>query len=215
MKDFSDQKKIFDPKAWSWPIHLIGAGGINNCVGPVLSKMGAHEIHVWDDDILETRNLPTEVAYSYSMCGRPKVAAMAETIYFLDPQQEVYQHQKRVTRDTKLSGVVICGVDSMKSRQEIWQAIKKNQMDIPLFIDGRSSGERVDIFAFSPFDFESAGNYEDGWLFNDDETMQEECGARNIGYISLYTAAEIAKILTKFHRNLPIRFYTPHDYAIE
>lgn len=215
MKDFSDQTKIFNEATWSWPVHLIGAGGINNCVGPLLCKMGIKEIHIWDDDVLETRNLPTEVAYSYNALGNPKVSAMAETIYFLDSKQGIFQHQERVTQDTILTGIIICGVDSMKSRQEIWQAVKASFLDIPLFIDGRSSGEETAIFAFSPSDFESVEKYEDGWLYDDEEAMAEECGARNIGYISMYMAAEFGNIITRFHRDLPIEFYTPRNFAIK
>lgn len=212
--DFSDQRNIFDPNAHSWPVHLIGAGGINNLVGPVLAKMGVREIHIWDDDYLEERNCPTEVAYSYHMVGHPKVAAMADAIYYLmDKNVEVIQHQERVTADTPLSGIVICGVDSMASRQEIWVNVKNNFLEISLFIDGRSAGEETAVFAFSPADFESADKYET-WLFDDSEAMQLACGARNIGYISAYMAFEIARIVTRFHRNLPVKFYTPCDHSI-
>lgn len=210
--DYSDQQKIFDVDRWGWPVHLIGAGGINNMVGPVLAKMGVREIHVWDDDILEQRNCPTEVAYSYRMMGQPKTAAMADTIGYLMDGFETRRHDCRVTAETSLSGVVICGVDSMASRQAIWNNIKEHFLDIPLFIDGRSAGEETAVFAFSPADFQAADDYET-WLFGDDEALQLECGARNIGYIAAYMAAEIARILTRFHRDLPIEFYTTHNFA--
>lgn len=212
--NFSDQDQIFDTKTWSWPVHLIGAGGINNLVGPVLAKMGVREIHVWDDDFLEDRNCPTEVAYSCQMIGQPKVAAMADAIHFLvGDEVKVVQHQERITETTKLeSGVVICGVDSMASRKEIWENVKDNFMDIPLFIDGRSAGEETSIFAFAPADFRAAEDYET-WLFDDEEALQLECGARNIGYIAAYMAAEISRIITRFHRGLPIEFNTQRDFT--
>lgn len=212
--NFSDQQKIFDPKTWGWPVHLIGAGGINNLVGPVLAKMGIDEIHVWDDDILDDRNCPTEVAYSVKAVGQPKTAAMADAIrYLVGDAVTVVQHQERVTEQTELKpGVVVCGVDSMKSRKEIWQNIKANSIDIPLFIDGRSAGEEIAIFAFAPVDFEAADNYET-WLYDDEEALQLECGARNIGYIAAYMAAEIPRIITRFHRGLPIEFIVQRDAA--
>lgn len=211
--DYSDQHRIFDAKTWGWPVHLVGAGGINNLVGPTLAKMGVREIHVWDDDILEERNCPTEVAYSYNMAGQPKVAAMADAIYHLMANGvDVIQHCERVTADTQLSGVVICGVDSMASRQAIWANVKQNFLDIPFFIDGRSAGEETAIFAFAPSDFKAADDYET-WLFDDDEALQLECGARNIGYIAAYMAAEIARLITRFHRDLPVEFYTQRDFS--
>lgn len=212
--DYSDQKKIFDADTWSWPVHLIGAGGINNLVGPTLAKMGVRKLHIWDYDILEARNCPTEVAYSYHMTGQPKVAAMADVIYYLMPKGiEVIQHREEVTDTTHLeSGIVVCGVDSMQSRHMIWENVKNNFLDIPFFIDGRSAGEETAIFAFSPSDFQAADDYE-SWLFDDSEALQLACGARNIGYIAAYMAAEIARLITRFHRNLPVEFYTQRDFS--
>lgn len=229
--DFSDQTQIFNPDTWSWPVHLIGAGGINNLVGPFLAKSGIREIHVWDDDILETRNCPTEIAYSYQSLGQPKVSAMAEAIYrltepeyrptFSHPLYErtgpvkVWQHQERVhPGTTELSGgVVVCGVDSMLSRRDIWDCVKAHFWDFPLFIDGRSGGENTLLFTFSPANVEDVEAYE-SWLYDDQEVAQLECGARNIGYISGYMATEITRIITRFHRGLPIEFYTPRDHSI-
>lgn len=211
--DYSDQARIFDAEAWLWPVHLVGAGGINNTVGPLLAKMGVKEIHVWDDDNLEPRNLPTEVAYSCRMVGKPKVAAMADAIYNLVPKGvEVEQHRRRVDKDTNLDGVVICGVDSMKSRKTIWQAVKRRTVYTPFFIDGRSAGENVAIFAFSPADFKAAEDYET-WLFDDALAMKLGCGARNIGYISYYMASEIGRILTRFSRGLPVDFYRACNFG--
>lgn len=230
MRNFSDQTLIFNPDTWGWPVHLIGAGGINNLVGPLLAKTGITEIHVWDNDELEVRNCPTEIAYSYQSVGYPKTAAMAEAIYrltepeyspdFADPGYlptgpvHVHQHQRRISALTPgLSGVVICGVDSMASRKEIWKNIKANFHKIPLYIDGRSGGEQTMLFTFSPVDFECADAYENGWLYDDDEVATLPCGARNIGYISAYLAADITRIITRFHRGLPIEFYTPKTYV--
>lgn len=205
INDYSDQTKIFDPKTWSWPVHLIGAGGINNLVGAVLAKMGITEIHIWDDDILENRNLPTEVGYSVNMCGKPKVSAMADLIYYLMPNGvNVYQHQERVESGTILSGVVVSGVDSMQSRQTIWECVQENFLEIPFYIDGRSGGEEVQLFAFSPADFQARADYET-WLFDDSESASLECGARNIGYIPAYLAGEIGHLITMFHRGLEIK----------
>lgn len=207
--DYSDQTKFFDPSTWIYPVHLIGAGGINNMLGPTLAKMGVQEIHVWDNDKLERRNCPTEVAYSYDMVGQPKTAAMAQTIDYLMGKNavKVIQHQERVTEKTKLDGVVVSGVDSMKSRKEIWQAIQANFIDIPLYIDGRSAGKQTAIFALSPADFDAIVKYET-WLFDDSKASPLECGARNFPPVSLYIASEIARIIARFHCEDTIQFYT-------
>lgn len=208
MNIYADQLEFFDPHTWIEPVHLIGAGGINNLVGPSLAKMGIKEIHIWDDDILEARNCPNEIAYSYKMVGRPKVAAMAGIIYYLDDHNpEVIQHQARVKSDTKLSGVVISGVDSMTSRKIIWSAVESNLVDIPLYIDGRSAGKYLAVFAFSPADYDAREKYKT-WLFDDDQALSLPCGARNFPPASLRIASEITRIIADFHSGNPVQFYT-------
>lgn len=207
--NYSDQTKFFDPATWIYPVHLIGAGGINNMLGPTLAKMGVQEIHIWDDDKLEARNCPTEVAYSYEMVGQPKTAAMARTIEYLMGANtvRVVQHQERVSEDTELEGIVVSGVDSMKSRQMIWKAVQDNFIDIPLYIDGRSAGKQTAIFALSPADYDAVTKYET-WLFDDAKSSPLECGARNFPPVSLYMASEIARIIARFHSEDTIQFYT-------
>lgn len=211
LKDYTDQTTIFDPKTWGYPVHLIGAGGINNCVGPALAKLGITEIHVWDDDILETRNCPAEAAYSYEMVGEPKVTAMSDAICYLDPRAEVHTHFERVAADTQLEGIVIAGVDSMRSRQIIWQCVQANYLQIPFFIDARSAGEYTSIFAFPPCDFALRSDYET-WLFDDSEALDLPCGARNIAYIAYYMAYEITRLLVRFHHGDKIDFQRNLDH---
>lgn len=240
--DFSDQTKIFNPDSWSWPVHLIGAGGINNLVGPILIKQGIKNLHIWDDDILEDRNCPTEIGYSYRMSGQPKIRAMLDTLRYLMGAEDldicaasnvqggewmsyyvgntyspatIRLHPHRAEVTTRLDGVVVCGVDSMHSRREIWQSVKTNFLDIPLYIDARSAGEVYDIFAFSPANFDDVECYEQNWLFDDSEALPLACGARNIGYLSAIIAGEICRLITRFHRNLPIEFYKHHDLSVE
>lgn len=210
-KDFYDQSQIFDPKTWGHPVCLIGAGGINNCVGPALAKLGIPELHVWDADILETRNCPAEAAYSYQMVGQPKVIAMENAIQYLDPKITVHTHPEYVTTDTKLQGVIISGVDSMQSRRTIWTCVKRDYLQIPFFIDARSAGEYTTIFAFTPSDFELCEDYET-WLFDDNEALPLPCGARNIAYIAYYMAYEITRLITRFHNGDKIDFKRDLDH---
>ena len=210
---YSDQTKFFDPSKWTYPIHLIGAGGINNLVGPTLAKMGITEIHIWDNDILEPRNCPTEVAYSYDLVGQPKAIAMQKTIERLMPSGSVkiFPHYERVTSDTdQLEGVVVSGVDSMESRQTIWEVVQRDLISIPLYIDGRSGGRFTQVFALSPADFEAVEKYE-SWLFSDDKAMKLPCGARNFPPVAAYFAMKIPAIIASFQRDETVEFYTKYE----
>ena len=213
-KDYSDQIKFFDPTTVGFPVHIIGAGGIGNMIILLLAKMGFREIEIWDDDYYEQHNGPTEVAYSDQFFGQPKIEVAKKTIDFLlgDSDIKVTPHPERVTADTELEGYVICGVDSMASRSEIWQCIQACAINIPVYIDARSAGEQVQVFTVQPLDMEDVENYE-SWLFDDQEATPLGCGARNIGYMSTYIGSIIAKNLTAFIRGDKVPFMVQKDLS--
>ena len=55
--DYSDQHKIFNTDTWGWPVHLIGAGGINNLIGPTLAKSTFGMTTSWKFVIAPQRSL--------------------------------------------------------------------------------------------------------------------------------------------------------------
>ena len=213
-KDYSDQLSFFNPEMVGYPVHIIGAGGIGNVLAQLLAKMGFPEIEIWDDDYYERRNGPTEVAYSDQFFGQPKIEVAKKTIDFLlgNSDIKVALHPERVTADTILRGYVICGVDSMASRSEIWQCIQACAIDIPVYIDARSAGEQVQVFTVQPFNMDDVENYE-SWLFDDEEATPLSCGARNIGYMSTYIGSIVAKNLTAFIRGNNVSFLVQKDLA--
>jgi len=232
--DYSDQANIFNPNEFTWPVYLIGCGGIGSVVSQTLLKMGVQEIHLYDDDVLEARNMLAEVSYSVYSVDFPKVEAVVETAEFLcgsyqrlqdgvkitgladynevilKSGQKIFIHEERVNADTKLDGVVISGVDSMKSRKEIWEAVKNCLDAVPLYIDGRIGGESYQVLSLLPTDFEAVETYE-GWLVDESEVAPLECGARATAYIAMMIAGEIARDITLFHRNLPVEIRLPQD----
>lgn len=214
-RDFSDQTKFFDPDKFAWPVHVIGAGGIGSALVLTLAKMGIQELHLWDDDVLESHNGPVELAYSETMIGETKLEAAKATVEYMIGLGNInlVLHHERVTADTALSGVVISGVDSMASRAEIWKCVSDNFLEIPLYIDARSAGEEVMIFGFSPANFEKVDEYREDWLYPDEEATELNCGAKNIAYIANLIAGEVGRIITRFYRELPIEFRFARDYS--
>lgn len=166
--------------------------------------MGLSKIHVWDDDIFEAKNGPTEVAYSTQFFGEPKLKAANGTIKFLVGDEcKLVPHHERVAESTTLSGIVISGVDSMKSRKEIWEAVKANFLEVPLYIDGRSDGESFQIFTLSPSDFNAREIYE-SYMYDDSEIVNQTCGARSIAYISMLIGGIICSHISLWQREEPV-----------
>lgn len=210
-RNFSDQTKLFDPANVGYPVHIIGAGGIGNMLVQLLAKMGFPEIHIWDNDEFEPHNGPTEVAYSEKYLWRPKVeAAMATVDFLVGDSTKIIPHCERVIEDTLLGGYVISGVDSMRSRKDIWECIQNNFTEVPFYIDARSAGEEIQVLSFCPADFEDCEAYE-SWLFDDSEASGLECGARNIGYIATLIASIVSYNLTRHIRGAEVEFNIQKD----
>jgi hypothetical protein len=58
-----------------------------------------------------------------------------------------------------LSGITVCGVDSLETRAKIWESVKFNPM-IPIYLDSRVGGERFKLFALNPCDPKNIARYE-------------------------------------------------------
>lgn len=130
-------------------VTLIGAGGIGSFVGQYLAKMGVRKLTVYDPDIVEEHNLSNQL-YGQDAIGASKVKALAAEIErFGDPEVDVTIWEEPVRTDTKLTGVVICSVDSLTARREIWQAVKMN-LDVDVFIDARMGAEIGQVRVVTP-----------------------------------------------------------------
>lgn len=235
-QDYNDQIRIFDPRRFGYDVHFVGAGGASNSAILQVATMGVIEratIHIWDPDYLEDRNCATELAYSNQMVGKLKVDAAAEALRhkfgeeiiiikadeldgYEGSRPQVILHPEKVTVDTELNGIVVTGVDSMSARQEIWQAVKKEFWQVPLLIDLRSAGLSTLIVTFNPSDMEAVETYENTLLYSDEESMQLECGARNVCFISAYFGAEVAHRISLFARNRTVEldenFVVPREF---
>ncbi|HVX24568.1 MAG TPA: ThiF family adenylyltransferase [Candidatus Saccharimonadales bacterium] len=206
---YADQTDIFDPARFTWPVHVIGLGGIGSSLVLPLVKLGLRtELHLWDDDeLIEPHNIPAQLVYRRSDIGKAKAPTMVEILEpYCEPQCQLVPHAEKVTSETPLSGIVISGVDSMASRQAIWEAIKLN-FEVPLYIDGRIGGEQIQLFTVDPSDLDASELYEEGWLFPDEDGAELPCAARTVIGPPVVLAGMIITQLTRFARNLPTQRY--------
>ncbi len=206
--DYSGQTDIFDPDAFTWPVHVIGAGGIGSALLLPLVKLGLRStLHVWDADAVESHNVPAQLIYRRKDVGKAKVAAAAEILTdYIEPQCTFITHEEFVTADTCLDGVVISGVDSMRAREGIWEAVKFNS-DVPLYLDGRIGGEQMTLLTLNPSDIDDVEFYEEDWLFPDSEGAPLPCAARTVIHPPTVLAGHIVAQLTRFARGLPPKRY--------
>lgn len=180
------------------PITIIGAGGIGSPTALALSKMGVRRITIYDDDVVENHNLPNQM-YRVSDIGKSKVDATKDICKdFAEVDIEVYKER---IEEQSLSGIVISGVDSMKSREIIWKRIKYNPQ-VPLYIDARMGAEVCKICTINPRDPDNIKWYE-STLFPDEKAADEPCTARAVIYNTFMIASFVSSQVKKYARAQP------------
>ncbi|TSC68934.1 MAG: sulfur carrier protein ThiS adenylyltransferase [Parcubacteria group bacterium Gr01-1014_66] len=220
MANFSRQLDILPPQTLVYPIHCIGLGGIGSNVAFYLRKMGFSQFFLWDDDRVEAHNIPSQHFYS-SHVGDLKTQAMkSELEAALDADCRIDQYG-RFSRSHNLYGIVIAGVDSMASREEIWRSVQKSQYLVPLYIDGRIgvewdeergrvTGEFIEIFTIVPGRMGDRELYEEH-LFTDEEASPLRCTAQAVAYIGAFMAGFIGANVRKWLMRVAYHRYVLYD----
>jgi molybdopterin/thiamine biosynthesis adenylyltransferase len=207
LADYGDQRALFDPSEFSWPVHIIGAGGIGSALFLPLLKLGVGEIHVWDPDVVEPHNIPAQLLYRPSDVGKSKVECLRRFSQWIEAECQVFAHPQLVTEETELSGVVISGVDSMASRKQIWAAVKRSIVDVVFYLDARIGGEQFELYSLTPCNPEESQSYEDNWLVSDEQTLELPCAARTVIHPPVVLAGEAVAHLTRFYRRMSVNHF--------
>lgn len=192
--DFTRQLDIIAPKEIIYPITMIGCGGIGSPTAILLAKMGFSKITIIDGDTIEEHNLPNQF-FRKSDLDKPKVEAMKEVVLeFTDCSvQTVLEY---FTGQCPLSGIVVSGVDTMKTRKEIWSKVKFN-VEIPLYVEGRTGGNLIEVYTTRPCQIDDIEFYE-RWLYDDEDAEELPCTARAIMYTGFGIAGIIASKIKKW-----------------
>jgi molybdopterin/thiamine biosynthesis adenylyltransferase len=158
--------------------------------------LGVTEFVVYDDDTLETENLPSQL-YGEEHLGVPKAKALASEMQRLDSGVKVDVRTERVTPETELAGTVISMVDSMEARQEIWQAIRMNP-NVEMFIDARMGAEIGQIRVLNPMKPSDCRRFEQSM---EGQPVELPCTAKAIVYNGGMIAALISNAVKRSVNN--------------
>ncbi len=141
------------------PVHIIGAGSLGSKLCQNLVRKGVPEIHVWDDDFLEGRNLFNQ-AYFSEYVGKLKVTALVDIARAIRPDVRVIPHRGRLTRGTSLRGIVFSAVDSNYARYEdVWPCVRENP-GVTFFGDGRVGLDGGKAYGLDPNNIWHCEKYE-------------------------------------------------------
>ena len=204
--EYTDQTDIFNPASFGHPVTVIGCGGIGASVLPTLATLGVPEIILFDDDLVEPRNVAATIMFGPDDIGQPKVEVAERKLHELGVRH-VTTHQVKFDPEQhgdSLTGVVVSGVDSMAARKAIWPAISWNGL-VPLYMDGRIGGQIFQLNALNPCDPAHVEWYEDFELFDDSEGADLPCAARNVVYPSVVLGGVMASKLAAFSRGETVK----------
>jgi len=170
------QLDLFSPdRDNKMPLHVVGVGATGSNDVLVAAKIGLEPIHVWDEDTVEISNNGGQI-YSLDDIGKPKVLALQETVQKLAGMNLVV-HNKWWTSKDKLRGIIVCGVDSMKTRKELWTHVRSRSIPCPLFIDHRIGGETAIVFTVPTQNSLACERFEET-LHTDEEAAPLPCTQR-------------------------------------
>ncbi len=192
MITFDRQLDLFNPQDnyAKTPITLVGCGSVGSMVALLLSKVGFHEVEVFDDDTVEEHNIPNQF-FRVDDMHKPKVEAIREVCYEMG--FSIPNGRKERYQDQVLKPIVISAVDSMATRKIIFEEFKKQSGVARVLIDPRMGGLNFRIVTVRQ---DNTKFY--SW-YPDDESVQEPCTARtivyNVGVLAGLVVAQVCKVV--------------------
>jgi len=200
IKEFRDNK-----------ILIVGCGAVGSFTAISLAKMGLTKFLLYDDDKVEAHNLPNQL-FPEDAIGIDKALAVATYMQQYNSEVNVIPFIKKFGINTEHDcSIVICCVDTMRARKQIFINSKKNK--VQLFIDTRMAGTQGQVYTVDMEDKKQIANYETN-LFSDEEAVQERCTERSIIYTVLGIASLVCNQLVKAFKNEELRNYIVLDYSV-
>ena len=189
----AQQVHLFDPNACQ-PVTLIGAGSVGSMVATRLAKLGLRSLTAIDHDYIESHNIAMS-EYGRLDIGQPKVEVLKSIVYRATGLRVRPEH-RRFRKGERLVGSVVCCVDHMDVRQEIWSTVRDNP-NVDLLIDTRNAEEFISVFAIRPWSPEDIDYYEH-FLYSADTALRQTCGRHGTYPIASLTADIALAMLVRF-----------------
>lgn len=199
---------------------LIGAGGIGSNIAVSLCRvLGRGTLVLFDPDTVEYRNLAGQ-NFSLDDIGKSKVGVVREQSYNFNPLLNEISHESNYDISSPVYPIMITGLDNMVTRQLVfskWKGTVGNSCPSKecLLIDARLSAEKWQIFCIQGNDEAAQKEYEDKWLFSDDEADSDICSYKQTAFAAQMCASFVTNLYVNFCTNLmkddedPSRRYLP------
>jgi len=190
--DVKRHRSLFNPAEWgNRRVDVIGCGAIGSRLAMELAKLGVTNLHLWDDDIVESHNIPNQFFYNTDI-GKKKVDAIAEHIVQATGNRPSI-HDERVDGSQELGEVIFVLTDSMKSRKEIWERAIINNYTVEVMIEARMGLSGGKVFTINPNDLDHIDIWKGSSHFDDSRAQPSACGGKvSVGPTAAIIACSMA-----------------------
>jgi len=187
------QSDLIPTSVLGTPITILGAGAVGSLTALALAKMGFGDLRVWDPDTVDEVNAAGQL-FGPADVGEYKVDALQDHLFAL-AGAKISRSGDAWVPGCPLSHIVICAVDSMEVRQQVWAQADAAPHLTKLVIDPRMAIEHIMVLAAVPGD---ENTKYPASLYSDNEAIQERCTAKSTAYTSLLIAGLVAQTVKGF-----------------
>ncbi len=179
-------------------IAVVGAGAIGSWTVLQLAKMGFDNITVYDDDMVTIENMSSQF-YRFKDVGHMKVNALKDLVKeFTEVEVKLMAFRYEKGSAIGLADVVVTAVDSMKSRQEVYEG-HMYAINTRAIIDPRMAAEEASLYVYNPTDEKQRDEYSRS-LYSDENAVQETCTAKS----TVYTANMLSGLVVKAIKDIAL-----------
>ena len=186
-------------------ILLVGAGGIGSNVAFLLSRLKPDRIRIYDGDTVDETNLAGQF-FSQNDVDINKSKAVAQLINRYSPGTVVYSYPHLYTSESHEGDIVLSGLDNMEARKLVYNKWKAHISEVEdpsrcILIDGRLAAEEFQVLTITGDDLAAQKEYEEKWLFSDDEAERTICSYKQTTFMASMIASVMVNILVNFVAN--------------
>ena len=188
--DPAKHRAVFDPRAFTDAVDVIGVGATGSYLALGLAKLGIERIRVVDGDIVEAHNIANQ-CYDQSHIGQSKVQAIANVVQRATGcRLETVQGFAPADLSAPWAPYVFILTDTMSSRKEIFDSIEAG-MTTRCVIETRMGADVARVYTVDPTMASEVERWS-GTLVSDKEATGSLCGTTVTVGPTVYTLAGVA-----------------------
>jgi hypothetical protein len=186
-------------------IVIAGVGGIGSWVSVLIARMHPLSLVIYDPDTVEMVNMSGQL-HSHNFCGEYKTTSCTNLNQTIGNYYRTIAYNRAYDDYSRTDDIMICGFDNMAARKIFFNKwlTRVELSSYPekcLYIDGRLSAESYQIFAIQGTDRRAIQEYQEKWLFDDNEADETVCSYKQTSYMAAMIASNMVNIYVNHMAN--------------